>query len=122
MPVRSGQSDPQPDADAAAARWQRIAIAAFYRAEARGFAPGRELDDWLEAEREIDALERAHAEGTAAAAAHGNGEAGSGNGTTTTGDGEATSEPGKAQPRKRAAGKRTRTTRGATMQARNTRG
>ncbi|MCC6534383.1 MAG: DUF2934 domain-containing protein [Burkholderiales bacterium] len=41
------------DADAAQ-RWQRTAIAAFYRAEARGFAPGAELDDWLAAERELD--------------------------------------------------------------------
>ena len=32
-------------------RWQRTAVAAFYRAEARGFAPGRELDDWLAAHR-----------------------------------------------------------------------
>lgn len=30
-----------------------IATAAYYRAEARGFEPGRELDDWLEAEAEI---------------------------------------------------------------------
>jgi hypothetical protein len=36
-------------------REQRIAEAAYWRAERRGFAPGRELDDWLEAEREIDA-------------------------------------------------------------------
>lgn len=43
-PARSG--DP--------ARRARIAIAAYYRAERRGFAPGRELEDWLEAERELD--------------------------------------------------------------------
>ena len=30
-----------------------IATAAYYRAERRGFSPGRELEDWLEAEREI---------------------------------------------------------------------
>jgi Protein of unknown function (DUF2934) len=35
-------------------RAARIAEAAYWRAERRGFAPGRELDDWLEAEREID--------------------------------------------------------------------
>ena len=34
-------------------RWQRTAEAAFFRAEARGFAPGHELEDWLSAEREI---------------------------------------------------------------------
>jgi hypothetical protein len=36
-------------------REARIAEAAYWRAEQRGFTPGRELDDWLEAEREIDA-------------------------------------------------------------------
>lgn len=30
-----------------------IAIAAYLRAEQRGFEPGHELDDWLTAEREI---------------------------------------------------------------------
>lgn len=32
---------------------ERVATAAYYRAEKRGFSPGGELDDWLEAEREI---------------------------------------------------------------------
>lgn len=32
-----------------------IARAAYYRAERRGFAPGYELEDWLEAEAEVDA-------------------------------------------------------------------
>ena len=31
-----------------------IAIAAYYRAERRGFASGCELDDWLAAEAEIE--------------------------------------------------------------------
>ncbi|MFZ5540077.1 MAG: DUF2934 domain-containing protein [Pseudomonadota bacterium] len=31
-----------------------IAQAAYYRAQRRGFAPGGELQDWLEAEAEID--------------------------------------------------------------------
>ncbi|MCX7173604.1 MAG: DUF2934 domain-containing protein [Proteobacteria bacterium] len=31
-----------------------IATAAYYRAEARGFVPGQELDDWLEAEAKFD--------------------------------------------------------------------
>ncbi len=35
------------------ARRRRIAEAAYYRAERRGFAPGNDLHDWLEAEREI---------------------------------------------------------------------
>ncbi len=30
-----------------------VAIAAYYRAERRGFAPGGEVDDWLAAEREV---------------------------------------------------------------------
>ena len=30
-----------------------IAEAAYFRAERRGFAPGHELEDWLEAEIEI---------------------------------------------------------------------
>jgi hypothetical protein len=33
-----------------------IAEAAYYIAERRGFEPGAELDDWLEAEGEIDRL------------------------------------------------------------------
>jgi hypothetical protein len=32
-------------------RKRRIVIAAYLRAERRGFAPGSELDDWLEAEK-----------------------------------------------------------------------
>jgi hypothetical protein len=32
-----------------------IAEAAYFIAKNRGFAPGHELDDWLEAEREVDA-------------------------------------------------------------------
>jgi hypothetical protein len=32
-----------------------IAEAAYFRAEKRGFAPGHEAEDWLAAEREVDA-------------------------------------------------------------------
>ena len=32
---------------------QLIAQAAYYNAEARGFAPGHELDDWVAAEAEV---------------------------------------------------------------------
>ncbi|MCZ6897505.1 MAG: DUF2934 domain-containing protein [Betaproteobacteria bacterium] len=35
-------------------RQQRIATAAYYRAEHRGFNSGDEIQDWLEAEAEID--------------------------------------------------------------------
>ncbi|HYQ70770.1 MAG TPA: DUF2934 domain-containing protein [Gammaproteobacteria bacterium] len=37
-------------------RWKMIAIAAYHRAEKRGFAPGHELQDWAEAEQEVDEL------------------------------------------------------------------
>jgi hypothetical protein len=37
-------------------RQRLIAEAAYLRAEQRGFAPGQELEDWLAAEIEIDAL------------------------------------------------------------------
>lgn len=30
-----------------------IAEAAYYKAESRGFAPGHEMEDWLEAENDI---------------------------------------------------------------------
>ena len=35
-------------------RHRKIAEAAYYKSEHRGFSPGREIEDWLEAEREID--------------------------------------------------------------------
>ena len=35
-------------------RRQMIALAAYFRAEQRGFAPGDPVADWLDAEREID--------------------------------------------------------------------
>jgi hypothetical protein len=37
----------------------RIAVAAYYLAEKRNFSAGCELDDWLSAERQIDAAEQA---------------------------------------------------------------
>jgi hypothetical protein len=49
------------DADSAAGdqatapdRWQRIQSRAYEIAQERGFTPGAELNDWLQAEREID--------------------------------------------------------------------
>jgi hypothetical protein len=44
----------KPHTTSIANREQRIADAAYQRAEQRGFAPGNELEDWLDAEREID--------------------------------------------------------------------
>lgn len=36
-------------------RWKMVAEAAYYRAQKRGFIGGNPMDDWMEAEREIDA-------------------------------------------------------------------
>lgn len=47
---RGGKS---PTGAAHEARQAKIAEAAYYLAEKRGFAPGRELDDWLSAETDI---------------------------------------------------------------------
>jgi hypothetical protein len=41
---------------AAAERHRLIGVAAYYRAERRGFAPGGAEADWLEAEADIDRL------------------------------------------------------------------
>jgi hypothetical protein len=38
-----------------AERHRRISELAYKRAELRGFAPGNETEDWLDAEREVDA-------------------------------------------------------------------
>lgn len=35
-------------------RWKMVAIAAYHKAEQRGFAPGGESQDWTEAEKEVD--------------------------------------------------------------------
>lgn len=45
------ESDPGPDTEA---RLEYIATAAYYKAAARGFVPGQEMDDWLEAEAEFE--------------------------------------------------------------------
>lgn len=37
-------------------RWKMIAVAAYHKAEKRGFATGHDFDDWTEAEKEIDAF------------------------------------------------------------------
>ena len=37
-------------------RWRMIAVAAYHKAEKQGFASGHEMDNWLEAEREVDKL------------------------------------------------------------------
>ena len=35
-------------------RRDRIAEAAYYNAQRRGFQPGHEVEDWLEAEKQVD--------------------------------------------------------------------
>ena len=48
---------PEPEAPAAdktAGMHERISALAYLKAEARGFFPGQELDDWLEAEQEVN--------------------------------------------------------------------
>lgn len=52
---------PRPRAKKASAvsaeeRSRLIAETAYFKAEQRGFAEGGELDDWIEAEAEVDAL------------------------------------------------------------------
>lgn len=39
-------------------REQMIAEAAYFRAEQRGFAPGNEMSDWLEAEADVESVLR----------------------------------------------------------------
>ncbi len=51
----AGRAGTQAAPTSAEARREMIARAAYFRAERRGFAPGRELEDWLEAEAEVDA-------------------------------------------------------------------
>ena len=59
-PKRSDEKQPTP-AEREAERRRRIAVEAYYNAERRGFEEGREIDDWLEAERRVDS--RASEEG-----------------------------------------------------------
>ena len=47
-------SAPSQVSSSSSTREERIAAAAYRRAEQRDFAPGLELDDWLSAERETD--------------------------------------------------------------------
>ena len=55
---RAGQRAAQEFAELEEARRRRIAEVAYFKSEHRGFAPGRELEDWLEAELEIDEASR----------------------------------------------------------------
>jgi Protein of unknown function (DUF2934) len=61
--TRVGQKSAATAADVAVStetRQAMIAEAAYLRAEQRGFASGHEEEDWLLAERDVDALLSAH--------------------------------------------------------------
>lgn len=52
---RRASDEPNPPFDNSdCPRGQMIAEAAYFRAEQRGFMPGDELGDWLQAEAEVD--------------------------------------------------------------------
>ena len=52
-----GQADPSPHSVVSEdLRWAMIAEAAYFHAERRNFALGGEVEDWLAAEAEVDAL------------------------------------------------------------------
>lgn len=59
-PVEKGEEksgevpEKESESDASAARHQWIADAAYHKARARGFEPGYEESDWLEAEQEYE--------------------------------------------------------------------
>jgi len=53
---KQGNSEVRPDPDSPLGTQERqmlVARAAYFRAEKRGFAPGGELQDWIEAEAEV---------------------------------------------------------------------
>jgi hypothetical protein len=52
-PAGIGSAEQATTALTAESRHEAIARAAYYLAEARGFEPGHELDDWLAAEQQI---------------------------------------------------------------------
>lgn len=53
--LKTNQSNPVKDSlqKNSPQKQSRIAIAAYYKAQARGFVPGHELEDWLSAEKEV---------------------------------------------------------------------
>jgi Protein of unknown function (DUF2934) len=59
--AKSATRPTRPEPVQPGSREEMIAEVAYYRAEKRGFEPGYELEDWLAAEQEIDALVKAAA-------------------------------------------------------------
>ena len=57
---KTPQRRPQPAAADPSERQRLIAEAAYFRAEKRGFVPGYEEADWLEAEKALDRAAAGH--------------------------------------------------------------
>jgi hypothetical protein len=53
---KSTKSTAPPVEVTAEERWRMIAVAAYHKAEQRGFEHGSPEQDWFEAEKEVDAL------------------------------------------------------------------
>jgi len=56
QPSGANTSAPSATAGYDCPREQMIAEAAYFRAEQRGFVPGNEMSDWLQAEADVEAL------------------------------------------------------------------
>ena len=54
--TKASKHTPSPLSITAEERYKMVAVAAYHKAEQRGFAPGNEMQDWVDAEKEIDAL------------------------------------------------------------------
>ncbi|MEZ5540854.1 MAG: DUF2934 domain-containing protein [Pseudomonadota bacterium] len=54
--TEQSKADSNPPGMTPEERRQMIAVAAYHRAQQRGFARGAEVEDWLEAEKEIEIL------------------------------------------------------------------
>ena len=59
---RSARAETEAPQTAMRDRRQWVEERAYYKAEQRGFAPGMELQDWLEAEAEFETVEGALSE------------------------------------------------------------
>jgi len=55
-PTRPTKSDTSLIESSPEERWKVIAVAAYHKAEKRGFDQGGEFQDWIEAEKEVEAL------------------------------------------------------------------
>ena len=53
IPVMGIEASPELFTEDSQANYLRTAECAYYKAEARGFEPGHEIQDWLEAEAEM---------------------------------------------------------------------